>query len=95
MKFDIVPEIPQMLKDATFVDVKQHDRIVPLGTWTKDLSLKKLGAFFRMQFLDMGLEAYTLALFTRNGWTEAETQVLMAHVRDEVKSNKMHVYTIA
>lgn len=82
-----------MLRAQHFTDVQRVDRVVPLGTWPKDHSLKRLGAFFRLQFLDMALEAYTLALFTRNDWTEAETQVLLAKVRKEVKTNTMHIYT--
>lgn len=82
-----------MLQDLHFSDVKRVDRVVPLGTWPKDHSLKRLGAFFRLQFLEMALEAYTLALFTRNSWTEAETQVLLARVREEIKTNSMHIYT--
>jgi hypothetical protein len=41
------------------------------------------------------MENYTMALFTRNGWQPIEVQVLLAHVRKEVLSNKMHTYTKA
>lgn len=36
-----------------------------------------------------------MALFTRNGWSQLEVQVLLAKVRQEVTSNKMHTYTKA
>jgi len=49
--------------------------------------------FFRCQFLEEALESYTLALFTRNGWSKSEVQVLLAKVRNEIKSNRMHIYT--
>lgn len=93
IKFDIIPDIPTMLKDLNFENVERVDKTVPLGPWPKEKSLKTLGLFFRMQFLEMALEAYTMALFTRNGWSEQETQVLLAQVRSEIKTGHMHLYT--
>ena len=89
----MIHTLPKMLEDANFAGVERHDRIVPLGPWPKDMQLKRIGACFRMQFLEMAIEAYTMALFTRNGWSEAETQVLLAQVRHEIRSGKMHIYT--
>lgn len=92
--FDIAPSLPDILKGAGFQDVAYTQKIVPLGTWPKDPALKEIGRWFRVQFLDMALEAYTLALFTRAGnWSNEEVQVLLALVREELKSNKVHVYT--
>lgn len=92
--FDIAPHLPNMLKDAGFADVAYTQKIVPLGTWPKDPALKELGRWFRLQFLDMALESYSLALFTRmGGWTNEEAQVLFAMVRNELKTNRIHVYT--
>lgn len=64
-----------------------------MGPWPKDKQLKHIGNVFRAHFLEMGLEAYTLALFTRNGWSETEVQVLMAKMRAELSTNKMHIYS--
>ncbi|GJN73492.1 hypothetical protein Purlil1_6498 [Purpureocillium lilacinum] len=92
--FDIAPKLPEMLKNTGFQDVKFTQKIVPLGTWPKDPVLKELGRWFRYQFLNMALEAYTLAMFTRMGnWTNEEVQVLLALVREELKTNRIHVYT--
>lgn len=94
LKFDIAPEIPGMLKEAGFEDVEFTQKIVPMGTWTKDPKLKEIGRWFRVQFIEMALEAYSLALFTRaGGWSNEEAQVLFAKVREELKSNKIHLYT--
>ncbi|CAM1502203.1 Fc.00g041870.m01.CDS01 [Cosmosporella sp. VM-42] len=94
--FDIAPKLPEMLKSAGFEDVNITQKIVPLGMWPKDKELKEIGRWFRVQFLEMALEAYTLALFTRAGnWASDEVQVLLALVRDELKSNKIHLYTYA
>lgn len=64
-----------------------------MGPWPKDKRLKEIGRWFLLQFVESGLQAYSLALFTRNGWTEAEVQVLLAGVRAELKQVKMHLYT--
>lgn len=85
--------MPQILKDANFIDIEQTNKVCPVGPWPKDPALKKIGSYFRLHFLELGLEAYTMALFTRNGWSETETHALMGHVREEVKRNTMHIYT--
>lgn len=83
-----------MLEDAGFEDVQFVQRRVPLGTWPRDPLLKEIGRVFRVQFVEMALEAYSLAMFTRmGGWTNEEAQVLFALVRDELKRNKVHLYT--
>lgn len=92
--FDITPQLPQTLEDAGFEDVELTQRVVPLGTWPRDPALKEIGRWFRVQFLEGAIEAYTLALFTRaGGWTNEEVQVLLARVRAELKSNTFHLYT--
>ncbi|KAG7140278.1 Secondary metabolism regulator LAE1 like protein [Verticillium longisporum] len=92
--FDIAPALPQLLEDAGFEDVRIVQRRVPLGTWPKDAHLREIGRAFRVQFVEYALEAYSLALFTRlGGWTNEEAQVLFAMVRDEMKTNKVHLYT--
>lgn len=83
-----------MLKGEGFQNVSYMQRVVPMGTWPKDRELKEIGRWFRVQFLEMALEAYTLALFTRAGnWKNEEVQVLLALVREELKSDKIHLYT--
>lgn len=92
--FDVAPELPGLLRAGGFEDVEFVQRHVPLGTWPRDPKLKEIGRFFRVQFLERALEAYSLALFTRFGdWTNEEVQVLLALVREELKSNKFHLYT--
>lgn len=88
------PKFDSLLRSANFTAVEAFEAITPIGHWPKDKQLKEIGIYFRHQFINAAVESYSLALFTRLGnWTEAETQSLLAHVRDEVKSNKMHIYT--
>ncbi|KAH8721647.1 S-adenosyl-L-methionine-dependent methyltransferase [Ilyonectria robusta] len=92
--FDIAPKLPDILKAEGFENVELTQKHVPLGTWPKDAKLKEIGRVFRVQFLEMAIEAYSLALFTRFGqWTSEEVQVLLAMVRAELKTNKIHLYT--
>lgn len=94
LNFDIAPKVPQMLRSAGFKDVQTIQKIVPLGTWPKNPALKEIGRWFQVQFIEMALEAYTLALFTRaGGWASEQVQILLALVRQELKSNKIHLYT--
>lgn len=94
VQFDVFPKLPAMMEEAGFVDVRVREEVVPLGTWPKDPKLKELGRFFRVQFLEMGLEAYTMALFARfGGWEEGEIRGLLEEVKREVKEGKMHLYT--
>jgi hypothetical protein len=88
------PQYASVLQSAGFVNVEAHEEPTPIGPWPKNKRLKEIGIYFQYQFLEAAVDGYSLALFTRfGGWTEEETQVLLAHVRKEIKSNKMHVYT--
>ena len=65
-----------------------------MSPWPKDKRLKEIGRVMMIQYLEMGLEAYTLALFSRyGGWKEMELKVLIAKVKEEAKTLKMHLYT--
>lgn len=93
MKLDFIEDVPKMLEDSGFNDAQLVNKIVPMGLWPKNKTLKRIGAIFQMQFLESGLDAYSTALFTRNGWSDEETSVLLAHVRSELKTHRMHLYT--
>lgn len=92
--WDIMPEISKLLEDASFQDIAITNHVLPMGTWPKDPKLKEIGRYFRAQMTEGAVESYSLALFTRfGGWKPVEIQVLLAHLRSELKTNKMHVYT--
>ncbi|KAK5098609.1 hypothetical protein LTR70_002497 [Exophiala xenobiotica] len=94
LEFDPFPQMPDLLRQGGFINVLATERPCPIGTWPKDKKLKEIGRFFKHQFINMAVDSYSLALFTRiGGWSEAETQILLARVRDEFKGNKMHLYT--
>ncbi|KAB8236661.1 class I SAM-dependent methyltransferase [Aspergillus alliaceus] len=92
--FDLFPQFKGLLGDAAFTNIQVHQEVCPIGTWPKDSRLKEIGRYFRAQFLWGGVEAYSMALFTRfGGWSPEEVEVLLAEVRREVNGNKMHIYT--
>jgi len=65
-----------------------------MGTWAKNKTLKEIVAILQLQALE-SIEPLTLALFTRVlNWTEVETQVLMAMVRNEVKDRLKRLYLL-
>ena len=92
--WDLVPDMEGLLENASFQNINVTSYVLPIGTWPKDPTLKEIGKYFRAQMVDSAIEGYTLALFTRYGkWTPMEVQVLLAHLRRELKSNKMHIYS--
>lgn len=92
--WDIAPQIPRLLREASFETVDTVEHVCPFGTWPKDPKLKEVGRYFRAQLIEGAMESYSLALFTRfGGWKPVEVQVLLAHLRAELQSNKIHAYT--
>ncbi|KAL8716020.1 MAG: hypothetical protein Q9225_006293 [Loekoesia sp. 1 TL-2023] len=78
------------MKDAGFQNVHTEKHILPVGTWPKDKNLKEVGAWNYLQIME-GLEAFTLALFTREaGYSVDEVKVICANIRKEIKDPKMH-----
>ncbi|KAJ5224958.1 S-adenosyl-L-methionine-dependent methyltransferase [Penicillium chermesinum] len=92
--WDTVPRMRGFLESAEFKNVEYASPIIPIGTWPRDPRLKEMGRYIRYQLVDTAAESYTMALFTRFGnWSSEEVQVLLAHLRRELLSNAMHVYT--
>lgn len=92
--WDITPQLPDLLREASFENIDMVQYVCPVGTWPKDLKLKEMGRYFRAQMIEGAMESYSLALFTRFGdWKPVEVQVLLSHLRAELQSNKIHAYT--
>ena len=86
----VAPTFKKMLEDAGFDDVVETKYRYPHAPWTKDPKLKELGRWTQAGALQ-GVEAMTLALFTRVlGWSQEETLVFCSQVRNELKSTKVH-----
>lgn len=85
-------DLEKWVKEAGFVDVVVRKFKLPMGTWPKDPYFKDLGLTNLIQYLD-GLDGFSLRAFCDVlGWTKEEVMVLLAHVRKEMKSAKLHIY---
>ena len=79
------------MKDAGFVNVVAKILPFPIGTWPKDKTLKEIGAFNLIQFLD-NLDAISLRTWTAAyGWTVEEIKVLCAQCRTAFKNPRLRI----
>ncbi|KAH7015504.1 S-adenosyl-L-methionine-dependent methyltransferase [Ilyonectria destructans] len=87
----IAKGIPTIEK-AGFVDIVHREFKWPFSSWPRDPKLKAIGRYQCVN-LDMGLEAFSLALLTRvAGWTKEEVLVCCAAVRREIRDRRLHGY---
>ncbi|KAE9371993.1 S-adenosyl-L-methionine-dependent methyltransferase [Stipitochalara longipes BDJ] len=87
-----VKKYKEYLEEAGFVDVVEKKYEWPVGTWAKGKREKMLGLWYREDLLS-GLQGFTMALLTRAlGMTTVEVELLLTGVREDIKSNKIHIY---
>ncbi|KAF2138077.1 uncharacterized protein K452DRAFT_234911 [Aplosporella prunicola CBS 121167] len=87
-----VLKLPQMLKDAGFVNVEDRITKVPIGPWAKNKLLRKTGLYLQAIGLD-GLQAIAMAPMTRGlGWSPQSVEVFLKDVRDQMKDPSIHAY---
>ncbi|KAF1995368.1 S-adenosyl-L-methionine-dependent methyltransferase [Amniculicola lignicola CBS 123094] len=80
------PKIEGWVKEVGFTNVVAKTLPLPVGTWPKDKTLKEIGAFNLIMYLD-NLEAITLRLWTTAfGWSAEEVKVLCAQLRPLFKN---------
>ncbi|KAF4843830.1 Secondary metabolism regulator LAE1 [Colletotrichum siamense] len=78
------------VKDVGFQNVKHYKFKCPIGPWAKNPQHREVGMLNLIQTLD-GLEAFSLKLFCDAlGQTKEEVLVMLAKVRQEIKSNALH-----
>jgi len=86
------PRLEEWAKEAGFKNVVHQKFKFPIGPWPQDAQLRQVGLYNIKQILD-GLEAFSLRLYCDVlGWSEAEAHVLLAKVRQELKSGKVHCH---
>ncbi|KAI9796416.1 MAG: hypothetical protein M1833_006188 [Piccolia ochrophora] len=87
----IAQSFKRLVLDAGFEEVTEDIREVPWGGWPKDRRLKTIGIFHKEQ-LKQGLQGIVMGLFTRSlGWTQAEVEVFLIKLREEINSRDIHV----
>lgn len=79
--------------DGGFVDVDEIPFKIPIGTWPKDINMKKCGLYNRSMIHD-ALYGVAVRPFTRGlGWTIEELELYLIDVRKELTDNSQHGYT--
>lgn len=67
--------LKQWYIDAGFVDVQEKIIKLPVNTWPKNKNLKMLGQLWN-EHLNIGLDSFSLALFSRVlGWSQEQIEV--------------------
>ncbi|KIM94449.1 hypothetical protein OIDMADRAFT_136312 [Oidiodendron maius Zn] len=89
------PKMAGWLEEVGFVDINVHTRLVPVGPWPKDKKLKEIGRYFLAQMLQGGMENYSMALFTKAGWTDIGVHAMLGDVRQEITDPRVHSFTRA
>ncbi|KAH8802850.1 S-adenosyl-L-methionine-dependent methyltransferase [Xylogone sp. PMI_703] len=87
-----VGKYKRYLQEAGFEDVVEQRYEWPVGTWVRGKKMKTLGLWYREDLLS-GLQAFSMAVFTRGlKMTPEEVEVLLIKVREEIRSNRLHIY---
>ncbi|KAH6717663.1 S-adenosyl-L-methionine-dependent methyltransferase [Leptodontidium sp. MPI-SDFR-AT-0119] len=82
----------EMMVEAGFEDVVERKYEWPVGTWARGERMKMLGLWYREDLL-AGLQGFTVAVLTRAlGMGREEVEVLLVGVREDIRSNKIHIY---
>lgn len=85
-------EYKKYLEQVGFENVVELKFEWPVGTRARGKRMKTLGLWCREDLL-AALEGVSLAVLTRGlGMTKEQLEVLLVGVRDDIKSNRIHVY---
>ncbi|OBS14990.1 hypothetical protein FPOA_14018 [Fusarium poae] len=87
----VAPEFKSMLKDAGFIDIVEIKKKIPMNRWPKHSRYKELGTW-SCYMLHSSLEGISMGLLTRLGLTVGEVHVILAMVRRDLLSTKIHGY---
>ncbi|KAM5359062.1 hypothetical protein ACJA88_015229 [Fusarium oxysporum] len=87
----VASEFKSMLEDAGFIDIVEIKKRIPMNRWPKRSRYKELGTW-SCYMLQSSLEGISMGLLTRLGLTVDEVHVLLAKVRRDLLSTKIHGY---
>jgi len=83
----------EWMRDAGLVEVAEHRTTLAIGTWPSNERDKKLGAWSLSNWLDAA-DAVVPLLLSQTDWGKDEIAVLIAQVRNELRSGAVKPYTI-
>jgi hypothetical protein len=82
----------EYFKQVGLVDIVELKYDWPVGRWARGEKEKMLGVWYKENFL-RGLQGFTIAVLTRGlGMAATEIELLLAGVRNDINSNKLHMY---
>ncbi|KAJ9638964.1 hypothetical protein H2201_007434 [Coniosporium apollinis] len=85
-------KLADKLKATGFVNVEERVLKVPIGTWARNQTLKKIGLYFQAVLMD-GLQGIALGPMCRGlGWSPEEVEVFLPSVREDLKNKSIHSY---
>ncbi|RKK14337.1 hypothetical protein BFJ65_g10902 [Fusarium oxysporum f. sp. cepae] len=87
----VASKFKSMLEDAGFIDIVEIKKRIPMNRWPKRSRYKELGTW-SCYMLQSSLEGISMGLLTRLGLTVDEVHVLLAKVRRDLLSTKIHGY---
>ncbi|KAL7755837.1 hypothetical protein ACKLNR_014364 [Fusarium oxysporum f. sp. zingiberi] len=87
----VASQFKSMLEDAGFIDIVEIKKKIPMNRWPKCSRYKELGTW-SCYMLHSSLEGISMGLLTRLGLTVHEVHVLLAKVRRDLLSTKIHGY---
>lgn len=88
----IANKLKRWYEQAGFVDVHEEIFAIPINSWPKDERMKVLGKWFYWNMC-AGVHAWTIEYFvTALGWSPAEVEVYLAHLRTALADKSVHAY---
>jgi len=88
----IANKLKRWYEEAGFVDVHEEVFKIPINSWPKDPQFKLIGRFWA-DSLNLGVQGFALALFTRYlAWTKDELEVYLVDVRQSLQDKSVHAY---
>ncbi|PWY94923.1 methyltransferase family protein [Aspergillus sclerotioniger CBS 115572] len=80
------------MQQAGFQNVTEERFKIPVGQWSRDKRLKKLG-MWNLVHCEQGIEGWAMALLTRvMGWSYPEVQVFLVEMRKGLRDPNTHAY---
>lgn len=85
-------EIEARFAAAGFINITVKQFKIPIGAWPKDKAQREIGTW-QLAVLAEGLEAFSLAIFTRLlNWSKEAMDELLAEVHRELRHKSFHWY---
>ncbi|KAF5689436.1 methyltransferase domain-containing protein [Fusarium globosum] len=87
----VASKFKSMLEDAGFIDIREMKKRIPMNRWPRDPRYRELGTW-SCYMLRSGLNGISMGLLTKLGLTVDEVHVILAGVRRDLRSTKIHGY---